>query len=92
MGRADSFEKTLMLGKIEGRSRRGATEDKMVEWHHRISGHEFEQTSGDSEGQGSLACCNLWGHKELDRIEQLNDMDCSLQGFSVHGISQARVL
>ena len=42
MQRADSFEKTLMLGKIEGRRRRGATEDEMVEWHHRLSGHEFE--------------------------------------------------
>ena len=68
------------------------TEDKMVGWQHQLNGHEFEQAPGDSEGQGSLACCNLWGHKELDRIEQLNDMDCSLQGFSVHGISQARVL
>ena len=33
------------------------TEDEMVGWHHRLSGHEFEQTLGDSEGQGSLACC-----------------------------------
>ena len=40
MRRADSFEKTLMLGKIEGRRRRG--EDKMVGWHHRLNGHEFE--------------------------------------------------
>ena len=68
------------------------TEDKMVEWQHQLNGHEFEQASGDGEGQGSPACCNLWGHKELDRIEQLNDTDCSLPGFSVHGISQARVL
>ena len=37
------------------------TEDKMVGWHHRLSGHEFEQTSGDSEEQGSLACCSPWG-------------------------------
>ena len=58
---------TLMLGKIEGRRRRGATEDKMVEWHHRLSVHEFEQTLGDSEGQGSLACCSPWGHKESYR-------------------------
>ena len=42
--RADSFEKTVMLGKIEGRRRRGVTEDEMVGWHHRLSGHEFEQT------------------------------------------------
>ena len=69
MQSTDSLEKILMLGKIEGRSRRGATEDKMVEWHHRISGHEFEQTSGDSEGQGSLASCSPRGCKESDTTE-----------------------
>ena len=42
MRRTDSFEKTLMLGKIEGRRRRGMTEDEMVGWHHRLYGHEFE--------------------------------------------------
>ena len=36
----------------------------MVGWYHRLNGHEFEQTPGDSEGQGSLACCSPWGHKE----------------------------
>jgi len=55
-----------MLGKAEGRRRRGATEDEMVGEHHRLNGHEFEQTPGDSEGQGSLACCSPWGHKESD--------------------------
>ena len=55
MKRADSLEKTLMLGKIEGRKRRGQ-EDEMVGWHHRLNGHEFEQTLGDGEGQESLAC------------------------------------
>ena len=45
----------------------------MVGWHHRLNGHEFEQTLKDSEGQGSLVCCSLWGHKELDTTEQLND-------------------
>ena len=54
MQRADSLEKTLMVGQIEGRKRR-ATEDEMVEWHHWLNGHEFEQTLGDSEGQRSLA-------------------------------------
>ena len=38
----------------------------MVRWHHRLNEHEFEQTAGDSEGQGSLMCCSPWGHKELD--------------------------
>ena len=42
------------------------TEDDMVEWHHRLSGWEFEQTPEDSEGQGSLVYCSPWGHKESD--------------------------
>ena len=60
MWRADSLEKTLMLGKIEGRRRRGATEHETVGWHHQLNGHELVQTPGDDEGQGSLACCSLW--------------------------------
>ena len=49
------------------------TEDEMVGWHYRLNGHEFEQTPGDSEGEGSLACCSAWGHKESDTAEQLNN-------------------
>ena len=45
---------------------KSVTEDDMVDWHHWFNGHEFEQTPADSEGQGSLACCNSWGHKALD--------------------------
>ena len=45
----------------------------MVGWYHQLNGHESEQTLGDSEGQGSLACCSPWGHKESDMTEQLND-------------------
>ena len=48
------------------------TEDEMVGWHHRLNGDEFEQTPGESEGQGSLECCSSWGHKEPDMTEQLN--------------------
>ena len=47
-----------MLGKIEGRRRIGR--QRMVGWHHRLNGHEFELTPGDGEGQGSLACCSPW--------------------------------
>jgi len=54
--RADSLEETLMRGKIESRRKRGMIEDEVVGWHHKLNGHEFEQTPGDSEGQGSLAC------------------------------------
>ena len=39
---------------------------EMVEWHHRLNGHEFEQTSGDGEGQGGLASCSPWDHKQSD--------------------------
>ena len=42
------------------------TEDEMVGWHRRLDGHEFQQTPGDGEGQGSLVCCRPRGHKELD--------------------------
>ena len=42
------------------------TENEIVGWHHRLNGREFEQTLGDSEGQGSLICCNPWGCKKLD--------------------------
>ena len=49
-----------------GQEEKVVTEDEMVGWLHWLSGHEFEQTSGDSEGQGSLACCSPWGCKESD--------------------------
>ena len=48
------------------------TEDKTAGWHHQLNGHEFEQTPGDGEGQGSLACYSPWSYKELDMTEQLN--------------------
>ena len=48
------------------------TEDEMVGWHHRLDGHESEQAPGLDDGQGSLACCSSWSHKELDTTEWLN--------------------
>ena len=45
----------------------------MVRHHHKFNGRESEQTLGDNEGQGSLACCSPWGHKESDTTEQLNN-------------------
>ena len=47
----------------------------MVGWHHQLNGHEFEQALGDGEGQGSLACCSPWGHRESDTTEQLNNKE-----------------
>ena len=74
MQTADSLEKTLILGNIEG-SEKGMREDEMVGWHHRLNGHEFEQTLGDCEGQGGLACCDSWGRKESDTTKRLNSID-----------------
>ena len=68
---ADSFEKTLMLGKIEGRRRTGQ-EDEMAGWHHRLNAHEFGWTLGAGDGQGGLVCCYSWGRKESDTTERLN--------------------
>ena len=48
---------------------KGVTEDEMVGWHHRLNGHEFQQTLGEGEGHGGLACCNPWGRKEWKRKE-----------------------
>ena len=53
-------------GKDCGQEEKGATEDELVGWHHWLNGHEFEQTQGDSERQGSPACCNSWGCKVSD--------------------------
>ena len=64
MQRASSFKKTLMLGKTG--QEKGASEDEMVGWHHRLNGHEFEQAPGDGEGQGSLVHCSPWDFEESD--------------------------
>ena len=85
IGRTDAEAETLILWPPDVKSRligklpdagkdwrheeKGATEDKMVRCHHWLNGHEFEQTQGDSEGQGSLACCSPWDCKELDMTE-----------------------
>ena len=48
------------------------TEDEMVERHHQLDGREFKKAPGVGNGQGSMACCSPWDHKELDTTEQLN--------------------
>ena len=63
---ADSLEKTLMLGKIEGWKRRGRQRKRWLDGITDSMDIEFEQAPGDGEGQGSLASCSPWGHKESD--------------------------
>ena len=60
-------------GKDWSQEEKGMTRDEMVGWHHRLNGHEFEQTPGDSKGQGSLAYWSPWGRKESDTTERLNN-------------------
>ena len=92
IGRTDSEAETPMLwppdvknwligkdpdaGKDWGQEEKGTKKDKMAGWHHRLDGYEFEQALGVGEGQGSLACCSPWGHRELDTTEWLNWTDC----------------
>ena len=57
---------------------KGTTEDEIVRWHHQVSGLKFEQAPGIGDGQGSLACCSPWGHKELDTTEQLKWTEVNL--------------
>ena len=74
--------KDFDAGKDWRREQKGTTEDGMVGWHHRLNEHEFEQAPGVGGGQGSLACCRPWDHKESDMIKRLNwklnFSDCSL--------------
>ena len=74
-------------GKDWRQKEKGKAEDKMVRLHHWLSGHEFEQTPRDSEGQESLACCSLWGVKEPDTTEQLSNIplcEYTTLGLSIH--------
>ena len=59
-------------GKDRRQEEKGTIEDEMVGWHHWLERHGFEHTPGVGDGQGSLACCSPWGHKESDTTEQLN--------------------
>ena len=59
-------------GRDWGQEEKGTTEDEMAGWHHRLNGHEFESTLGVGDGQGGLACCDSWSHRESDTTEQPN--------------------
>ena len=66
------------VGKDWRQENQGMTEDEMIGWHHWLNGQEFEQAPGLGDEQGSLACCNPWGCKELDTTERLNWTDSQL--------------
>ena len=63
-------------GRDWGQEEKGTTEDEMAGWHHQLNGREFEWTLGVGDGQGGLACCDSWGHKESDTTERLNWTEC----------------
>ena len=69
-GHPKLLEKTLILGKMQ--EEKEATEDEMVGWHHRLNGHEFEQTLGIGNGQGSLVWCSSWDCKESDTTKHVH--------------------
>ena len=70
-------------GKDWRREEKRMTEDEMVGWHHWFNVHEFAQTPGDIEGQGSLVCCSPWGHEESDTTKWLNNNSSKISGFSL---------
>ena len=82
-----------IAGKDWRQEDKGPTEDEMVGWYYLLNGYEFKQMLRDREGQRRLACCSLWGHKELTWLVNWTvTVDHSLPDFSVNGILQARIL
>ena len=79
-------------GKDSGQEEKGATEDEMVGWHHQLDGHEFEQTPGVGYGQGGLASCSSWGHKESDMTKRLNFVKVKLNIYCFWSASGEDVL
>ena len=86
------FGKDPDAGKDWGQEEKGATEDEMVGWHHRLNGQEFELAPGDSAGQGILECCRPWGHDVLDTTERLNSTAGRKPGAAVLSITRCRPL
>ena len=74
-------------GKDWRQEKKGMTEDEIVGWHHQLNGHEFEQALEVGDGQGSLACCSSWGHKESDTTEWLN---CNRFIMQIHNAQRAK--
>ena len=72
-GKRQLIDKDPNARKDWGKEEKRVTEDEMVGWYHGLNGREYEQTPGDGEGQGSLACCSPWGLKESNTNKQLNN-------------------
>ena len=83
-------EKSWLIGKDSdagrdwGQEEKGTIEDEMVRWHHRLDRHEFGWTPGVGDGQGGLACCNLWGCKQSDTTERLNWTELMLPQYKLN--------
>ena len=76
-------------GKDWRQEEKGTTEDEMVGWHHRLSGHELGQTPGDGEGQEGLECCSPWGLKKEDMTRQLNNNSLKHRRYNYIGKTHA---
>ena len=70
-------------GKNWRQEEKGATEDEIVGWYHRLKGHEFEHVPGNDEGQEGLECCSPWGHKDRTRLSSWKQQQNSLTGSSM---------
>ena len=81
------IRKDADAGKDWRQEEKGVTEDEMIGWHHRLNGHEFEQTLGDGEGQGSLVCCSPWGH----RVDMTGWLNWDVRKFTDNGIFSTSV-
>ena len=90
MRRVDSLEKTLVLMRDWGQEEKGTTEDEVAGWHHRLDGLESEWTLGVGDGQGGLAYCDSWGHKESDTTE-LTELNWSRFSANFSFITQIQV-
>ena len=82
--------KELDAGKDWRQEEKWMTEDELVGWHHWLKGHEFDQTPGDSEGQGSLARCSPSGHKQSDMTQQLNNYSSKQSTVSMQSLSKSQ--
>ena len=84
------WNESIDAGKDWGQEEKGMTEDKMVGWHYRLDGQGFGWTPGFGDGQGGLACCGSWGHKESDTTEWLNwtelMLSFQLASMAIYGV------